>query len=278
MDLKRIIRFLSIVVVLMSAACTENPLFKEKISSDPQRTIRGVVTLQNEVNNAGIVVYLEQYDMFVETGTDGSYTFTLPRPHIQAEERFTGLLRIYYYVANYRLDYSTVLVHEGEFVFDIIDLNEEGVVQKKSLTKILDISTAVFPTIIEENYDGDVFVEIHANAFLDSVEISTILKKGPELGSIFLYSPEKTHVVTITDDIPRSFKITGTTIFSMQFNWAAKKAQIPGGIYDVIPWLKVIQKDIPPALLSYFGKAVDYNRTFLNTPYRRTLAKIQIHK
>jgi len=271
----------SIVIILLMGlliSCTENPFFKEKIKFNERQTISGNVGLESSDDNSGIVVYLESFELFTKTDSDGNFTLIIPAAHLQPGDGLTGLYKIYFYVANYRIEFLTVLVSNGEFVFDIVDLNSQGEIKRKVvLKKLLDVSSKVTPVSINEDYDGDINVELTLNNRIDSVIVSTFIVKKKELGSVYLSSINQVHLIKLRNVSLKSFVISDQTIFRMEIDWGLEKEGIGAGNYDVIPYLQIYQEGVPDKLLKYIGvNSQSFHPDFLNLPFRRQTEQIVI--
>ncbi len=120
--------------------CTENPLFKEKVTPNANRIITGNVTLDNNIDNSNIIIYLEGLDIIAFSDQNGDFKIELSERQIQFNNNVTGLFKIYYYVANYQIEYATVLINNGVFVYDLYDLNGSGQLKTSyNLRKLLNI-------------------------------------------------------------------------------------------------------------------------------------------
>ncbi len=264
-----------IFIILLSGLlfqCTENPFFKDKIVFNERKTISGNLGLELSVDQSGILVYLESFEIFTETDINGNFTIKIPPAHQQPGDGLTGLYNIYYYVANYKIESSTVLISNGEFVFDIIDLNPQGEINRKIvLKKLLDVSTNVKPKTINHNYDGNVEVGLTLNNRVDSVIVSTFRIKRDDLGSVYFKSPDNVYLFQSINSKLSNLVIKEQTELVMQIKWDLEKDSIAVGNYDVIPFLQVYQEGIPDKMLKYIGENSQiFHLDFLNMPYRRS--------
>ena len=106
-------------------SCTENPF------SDPPEVgstqIRGQVLLNNDTDNSGVYVWLEQIGVSAFTNTDGEFLISIPPPASQGGGGgIDGDLFMYFYLANYELDSVKVAFLNGVPLASVGDLNEEG--------------------------------------------------------------------------------------------------------------------------------------------------------
>ncbi|KAA3611156.1 MAG: hypothetical protein D8M58_14370 [Calditrichaeota bacterium] len=269
------------IIVLFSGLllfCTENPFFEESIKFKERQEINGKVQLQFSSDNSDILVYFEGFEYVTKTDKDGNFALKIPPAHLQPGNGLTGLYKIYYYVANYKIESSTVLVSNGEFVYDFADLDLKGQVKRGIvLNKLLDVSTEVDPVSIEHSYNGQLNIGVTLNVLVDSVIVSSFLIKKKELGGVYLSSAEQVHLIKSGFAILTKLTLKGKTSLPMKINWKKEKEAIPVGNYDVIPYLQIHQEGIPAKLLKIIGtKSHTFHSDFLNIPYRRATEQIII--
>ncbi len=269
------IGFLALCIAFF--ACTTNPFFEDKIKSYDKQNIKGNVVLQGEKNNAGIVVYLEEFEIFTKTDRNGDFKITIPQAYTQSGTGITGLFKIYYYVANYKLQQSTVFINRGEFVFGEAALTDEGVIRDRLiLQKLLDIRTDVNPLKIKNNFTGMVKVEVFIRNRVDSVIVFTHLSKTKELSSIYLTSNDTVHLINKASNLV-SVVIDTPRVWNMYVDWRIHGKPILPDNYKVIPFISVYQYEIPEKLLDYFNAGtIRFTKDFLSIPYRRKSGKLEV--
>jgi hypothetical protein len=266
-----------LALCLIIFACTTNPFFEDKIKSYDKQNIKGNVVLQGEKNNAGIVVYLEEFEIFTKTDKNGDFKITIPPAYTQPGTGITGLFKIYYYVANYKLQQSTVFINRGEFVFGEAALTDEGVIRDRLiLQKLLDIRTDVNPLKIKNNFTGMVKVEVFIRNRVDSVIVFTHLSKTKELSSIYLTSNDTVHLINKASNLV-SVVIDTPRVWNMYVDWRIHGKPILPDNYKVIPFISVYQYEIPEKLLDYFNAGtIRFTKDFLSIPYRRKSGKLKV--
>jgi hypothetical protein len=277
MQIKLRLLFIALLIGLI-ASCTENPFFKEEIKFNEQQTISGQVDLEFSSNNSGIIVYLESLDKITRTDSQGNFTLKIQSPHNQPGNGLTGLYKIHYYVANYKIETSTVLIVNGEFVFDIADLNSDGQIRHKMvLKKLLDVTTAVNPSLINHRYSGNINVVLTLINLVDTVIVSSRLIKKTDLGSVYLSSSNQVHLIESENAQDEEFVVDNFTTLNMTIDWDSEKENIAEGNYDVIPYLQVIQPGVPEKLLDFIGvNSQNFDLDFLKMPYRRNIEQIVV--
>jgi len=125
-----------------------------------------------------VFVWLEGLDISTRTDPEGFFQITLPPPSSQPGGSLSGVFKLYFYVANYRLDSAYVVILNGCVEYDHGDLNEKGEISRtKCLSEFLSIRTSLNPSTIDENYEGfiDVTVSVHTDTDTVVVEVPKMM-------------------------------------------------------------------------------------------------------
>ncbi|MCD4664781.1 MAG: carboxypeptidase-like regulatory domain-containing protein, partial [Bacteroidales bacterium] len=139
------------VVFLFLFECTHNPFENTKITID-EKIISGKVELSDHSKPNGVYVWLEGFDIGTWTDAHGNFEISLPHARTQSDGRITGTYKLFFFLANYQLDSSFVVIRNGELQLSHGDINESGQLKRpKFLKKILKIETFVSPTSVAEN-------------------------------------------------------------------------------------------------------------------------------
>ncbi len=284
MKAKEILIIFLLLSTFIFSACTGNPFSDDEISPGTRR-ITGKVEVSNNQNPEGVYVWLEGFDIGTFTDQDGEFEITLPST-AQNSGGAAGILDLYYYLANYKLTKTELTVRSGEFVFATGEINNKGELQRpKFIPRILDISTVLTPSTA--NADSSIFmkVEVVLSSDTDSVNvfypretfngpnklIAPLFVKNLETGTAF-------HVETTLVGINQEDLITiergSSFVRTMLF-----KGILSEGQYEIIPYLRVLQPDLPAELLNNLIEDIDsFGLDYLNVPFLRTSAVLSVVK
>ena len=278
------IKLFNLIVLLFLFGCTHNPFFSDEIETNEKLSFTGNVKLLNTNDHSGVMVYLEGLDIFTETDENGDFRIDLDlEPQLQSGQGLTGFYKVYYYVSNYRLEYSTVFMNKGEFAFSTADLNGKGeLLHQIVLQKLLDVRTTVEPANITENFEGNIKINVHLDNKIGPVLVLTCIK-GKTLGSAYLQRRAGTGPSIY---MLRNFSIDFTTVridssrtWLMEMNWPHASNYIDIGLYDVIPYLHIYQENIPQALLDKIGEDVTlFSPDYLKVPFHREETLLNIRE
>ena len=233
------------IVFLFLGACEDNPFFgDDKIA---EREITGRVSLQFSENHSEIYVWLEGTELITQTDENGDFTMPLPTPSEQGTGSIvTGTYKLYFYLANYRLEYVTIELLNGEVVEDLSTISKEGELKRiVSLKNILTLDTKISPQSYILSEDDSITVNVKLNPNKPEVFINTIVRvydRGYVVRTGFLIYNDN-HQLIQSIDIEGSKK-RREAVMSPRKEWTAefplnKSFYSSNGEYNVIPYIVV---------------------------------------
>lgn len=266
---------------LMLNSCTENPFFKDNLINNTQ-VIKGNVRLSDSSDLENIYVWLEKFNVSTTTNEQGEFELQLPAPHTLpgGNTSWNDTLRLYYYVANYEIESSLVLIKNGEIVYGAKDVDGNGYINRTIyLSELISISTTVESAEISYfQHKIKISLDIHDNP----VDIKTycyydpethkdsnsciIFKKinSPLTDTKFIFKFGYGRLMYLLIDEPKDM------IFECYY-------PLEDGIYEVIPYIEVFQDGLPAALLNSISEyANTFTTEYLKVPYKRNVALLTI--
>lgn len=266
--------------LLFWEGCTNSP-FENEIQPQP-RVLRGQVGLDDRQDDkSGVYVWLEGLELSARTDSAGKFQIEIPTTLTA-----TGMYRLFFYVANYGLQFVEVVVRNGLFEYGHAGLNASGdLIAPIRLFKILTITSIVDPPQVPRAYTASIDLQVTFRATGDSVEIIVPKSVGGLLGGIFFR-----HLQTgkIFIDIPdlgadtRERVLIGNQPLSrrqvFQLNGTNfRELFLPTGDFEVIPYFFIEQKNMPPGLLKSLGDDVEAPTSeYLNIPFRREGGEFEV--
>ena len=132
--------------------------------------------LQFSENHSEIYVWLEGTELITQTDENGDFKMPLPTPSEQGTGSIvTGTYKLYFYLANYRLEYVTIELLNGEVVEDLSTISKEGELKRiVSLKNILTLDTKISPQsyILSEDDSITVNVKLNSNKFKTKTKLN----------------------------------------------------------------------------------------------------------
>ncbi|MFQ6115068.1 MAG: hypothetical protein ACE5NG_13470 [bacterium] len=256
--------------LLILMGCTSNPLGEDEISPG-SRKIMGAVELEN--NTPGrVFVWLDGFNQGTFTEPDGSFSLTLPR----GNDDVSGVFRLYFYVANYELDFVEVVVKDGSFEFGQAALNSRGELRaKKRLKQFLEVSTRVTPSVVNANATTNINITV-ALRTVDDVDSATVVFPNTTagfLGPVFFQNVE-TEEVFIFQGLPgvstKEVVLIGLAGLQRSLTLPFVSLNLPPANYEVIPYILVKHEVVPQELIESIGANIEtLGPNYLRLPFER---------
>ena len=270
------------LVLFLFSGCTENPFFTENIDIANHLTVEGRVILNDDTAPVNIYVWLERFNLSTYTDSSGYFKLKLPDPHLQPGGGMNGVYSIYYYVANYRLKTSSMLLLKGQIEYGRGDVDENGrISQTVILPKLLDIKTEVTPSEIAFDNKDPLDIKITLDVKVDSVRVATykrlngqtsciiIKPRGASIDSAFILQGAETYL--------RDEWISDKTVWLMRYLFSV--GFFPPGKYEFIPYIIIYQDNLPQELLdSIDEELLSLSYRYLNLPVKRQIGRITVKK
>ena len=287
MKAKKILIIFLLLSTFIFSACTGNPFSDDEISPGTRR-ITGKVEVSNDQSPEGVYVWLQGFDIGTFTDQDGNFEIILPSS-AQNSGGGAGILNLYYYLANYKLVKTELTVRNGEFIFANGEINNEGELHRPIfMPRILDISTVLTPSTAHADTSIFMKVEVVLSSETDSVNVFYPREtfKGPNklIAPLFVKNLEtetaiyvEATLVGINQEdlitIERGRPFVRTMLLSMD------KGVLSEGQYEIIPYLRVSQPEVPAELLNNLIEDIDsFGLDYLNVPFFRTSGVLSVMK
>ena len=272
--------------IILFDSCTKNPFEGGENIAPPKRTITGKVELIGDIDLRpdSVFIWLEGFKIGTYTNQDGNFTLILPPPATQTSQGgIDGILKLYYYIANFDLAITELVIRNGEFVYSKGEINARGELNHpKKLVQFLRIETRVTPSEISiGSVDSAIFFTVifTLTAMDDTVTVFfpsivgdiffPVIFKNKQTGKIsilrsFVLGPEDNEIRDV-QILPRGipFKRKVLVVFTPE--------TLPPGEYEIIPYIIPKHEMIPNELLASIGKNIlSLSPNYLKLPMKRT--------
>ncbi len=255
--------------------CTKAPFGEDDISLG-SRQIHGRVELSRSLNPQGVFVWLDGIDVGTRTDKNGQFTVMLPSVENQSARGGTsGVFNLYFYLANFELITTPVVLRNGVFVYPQGEINKDGEFGKpKFLPELLHINIAVTPSVMAAPSLADtVLVEAKLSAVSDSVTVFFPKSVPGRLGALFFRNIASGEILVfplfpgLTLD---QAEIIGKATYTTIAVFYPARMRLSPGKYEIIPYLLVKHDPVPPALIASLGEKVEaLGPNYLMIPFRR---------
>jgi len=261
--------FCFIILIFIISGCTSNPFLSDDAARD-KHIVRGKVLLEHGDSPEDIYIWLEDLNISTRTNAHGEFSLALPRTDDLAG--YNNDLKLYYYVGNYAIQHSNLLVVNGVFEFGKYDINNDGFIEETIyLKKLIDITTTIDPEAFSEDYSDILKVDVNIiNLDTNLLVIGRMTREGVLSGYIFreINSPATSAKrFDLRSVVYRGYRLYEPVSWTGSFVW--EKNFLPSGIYEVYPYVFLRQSDLPQELLDSFGTDADqFTDAYLKIPFK----------
>lgn len=267
------------IALLFYIGCTSNPVGDDNIG-DENKQISGSVQLDSDDQPERVYVWLEGFNRGVYTDTDGEFTLTLPAGE---NEDVTGVFKLYFFVANYKLDTEEVAVRKGVFIYNQAGLNSEGrLLRSKILEPFLFIKSSIEPESMKFGAAGNINIglELRTNSSIsDSVTVVFPKTTAGFLGPVFFQNID-TQELFIFETLPAATQevvIIGSNPSKRSASLTFLTLNLPVAKYVVIPFMHIAHEEIPSELLDSIGSNLkELSPNYLKLPFVRQGGYIEV--
>ena len=275
---------LILFLFLLITGCTSNPFENDDIS-DSTRELTGKVTLSDNSAPDNVYIWLKGLNSSSWTDKNGDFKLRLPSGNQYGDIKPTGNFTMFYYVANYKIDSSSVVIRNGQLERGFGDVNEDGEIKEtKILKKLVNVTTVATPSKINFSSDFWIYLErqvrikVTLEALENNVNVAFCGASGGPLSYIFLQKrPSDVNYYEIINQynteseelnyimrLQKGFNTWETTIvFYLTY--------MPMGQYNVIPYFLIMQPDVPSELIESLGADVKKpTSAFMTIPFKRS--------
>jgi len=275
-----------VILVLALTGCTNNPFETTDKITPRENKIEGTVQLDDGSSPDGVYVWLERLNRGSWTDRKGHFEMIFTAAN-QPGNALSGEAKLYYYLANYKIETARLAFFQGKVLYAHGDLNDEGVIKKPIiLTKLLEVKIDVEPQQFPRNPVLDsltmverelIRVQLKLRSLTESVKI---LCPHDELGPLAVLFFKRIDSVQQFAEMRKTRGPEAIIFLADQFiglvpqkwetSFSLEVGHLPPGNYQIIPYFSVYQDNLPEELLESLGKNVTRPiMTYLNLPMKR---------
>lgn len=269
--------FLAILVFL---GCTDNPFFGDDDNTIDRHLVRGRVVLADGKSSEGIYVWLDSLNLATRTGSNGDFSLSIPKT--DSLKGYNSAMHLYYYVGNYKIAYSPVLVRDGLFEYGKYEIDNNGYINHTiTLDPLITINTEIAPaSVLATEESRALVINVTIRTIDSTVMVFTEMDRNLVLGS-YIFKPEDTTIEQATRYSNPGVSLKGFYVDSVM-SWQGIIVWKPGlfavGSYDLYPYILIQQPDLPDALLESIGpEAKKFSQDYLKIPFRQDPARFTIY-
>jgi len=264
-------------------SCTDNPFFEDTDFLSDKLIIKGTIELDQSDDPGGVYVWLEGLNVSTHTNSDGQFELHLDSPSALAggATAWNGEYLLYYYLANYDITTSSILIRNGKVEFGKRDVDNSGNINKKIiLTELLGIKTTISPCSTKTNSIFKQKVELAFIYHGEAVRIQTYIPLDASSGCVIFRRLDNVQtlskfVLASRNDLNRVF-IRDSDVWNMQLGDTNEMGiknmdpiPIESGLYQVVPFILIEQEEVPEELLESISPHYNtFSAEYLKIPFK----------
>jgi hypothetical protein len=244
-------------------------------------SLRGKITLDDGCSPEQVYVWLQELNIGVFTDENGKFKLFLPTAEAQPGGGYTGLANVYFYLGNYQFEKRVVYLLYGKFQLNRQSIDAKGCLTNDILLKkLLSIRTTIEPSSVNTISSSWLTLKTYISPHIDSVVIQTFKHQRDENMFTNVYFQDKSKPIDEAVFIRRSvflrtYAVSSNEIWYLNIN--SDSLNLAEGLYDIIPYIKIIQNNFPYNMLTSLGvDAHSYNTSYLNIPFKLNTGQLKV--
>jgi len=273
--LKRRAGLLFTLLPLFLWQCTQNPFSGDDAIFSGN--IRGQVALNDGQSAEKIYVWLDGVQASTWTDSKGGFALGIPAAGKQPGGGLNGEFQLYFFVANYRPDSTTIVMRNGNVVFGQEGLDENGFLTRSiKLLRYLKMDASFDPATIKAGEAGTRLMYVQLQAVDSTVMVQGYFSKPAFRGDV-AFTAGLLRTGAGVKQLLWSGKTYQYAIFPVGTEGVSvlpvpielQAGELAVGEYEVTPFLNILHPELPAALLQSLGNHADtFHPEFLSVPIR----------
>ena len=262
---------LTLLALVIFTACTSNPFWSDIPSK--KINIEGYVFKKDSVSNVPVFVFVDGLGVSTSTDENGFYSIDLPNLEME-NGNFSGSVKIYYYIHNYKVLHSTLYITNGRLTSAQTDFDENGaLLEPVRLEKILSLDISIDSFWNRSSADTLKFslnlashdYPVSFHSYVDVLSNprryapSGLLLHSVQNKSVY-YDENGVDFIQVTDmesnqNIQLNYEIApnGFLTFIIDDYISLDEQLVQNGAYVILPYIFIIQEDVPEEIYSIMG-------------------------
>ena len=266
-----------ILFFILISGCTSNPFWNDNVTS--KLNISGKVIARHKITNNPVYVWVE--NLGISTLVDSTDHFSIDISNLDSQEgSFSGSIRVFYYINNYKIEYSTLYITDGRLSTTQTDFDQNGnLLEIIYLDKLASFDMSFSGDIIDNVWDssnGDTLnvefrinIQDHPVSIYSNVKVLVDPHDYVPSGMLFYSSVNNELYYDQTNiDFLQRYDLDQNSFSLWEYSCTLGELEITPGEYVVRPYFIIYQEDVPDELMQSLGIAnMEYiNMDYINMP------------
>ena len=252
MEIKQNITFLIFILI---CGCTSNPFWEDQPTK--KLTISGIVIAEDRETDIPVYIWVEDLEIGRRTNSDNEFSIDISGLET-ADGSFSGEVRVFYYIHNYKFEYSVLSITEGRFSSNQTDFDENGMLNQQIVLEKLASFNVSCDDTWNRSLEDSIRIRMEIKVKDHNISMLTGLKNVGQdyapAGVMFYQSASEDFYFDQNNVafIGQSDFSSGSSI-ELVYWLSNGDILAPDGTYTILPWFFMIQPDIPDGLYLSLG-------------------------
>jgi len=258
-----------ILICIFICGCTSNPFWDDQPTK--KLTISGTVIAEDRETDVPVYIWVE--DLNITGRTNSNKEFSIDISGLEtADGSFSGEVRVFYYIHNYKVEYSVLNITEGRFSSNQTDFDEDGMLNQEIVLEKLASFNVSCDDAWDRSLEDSIRIRMEIKVKDRNISMLTGLKSVGQdyapAGVMFYQSASEDFYFDQNNVafIGQSDFSSGASVELIYWLGNGDIAA-PAGMYTIRPWFFIIQPDIPDGLYLSLGlnniQSISYDHLIL---------------
>ena len=270
-----------ILICIFICGCTSNPLWDDQPTK--KLTISGTVNAEDRETDVPVYVWVEDLNISGRTNSDNEFSIDISSLET-VDGSFSGEVRVFYYIHNYKVEYSVLGVTEGRFSSIQTDFDEDGMLNQQIVLEKLASFNVSCDDAWDRSLEDSIRIRMEIKVNDHNISMLTGLKSVDQdyapAGVMFYQSASEDFYFDQNNVafIVQSDFSSGASVELLYWLGNGDIAA-PAGMYTIRPWFFIIEADIPDGLYQSLGvndlQSINFNHLGLPLDASKRIISLQ---
>ena len=258
-----------ILICIFICGCTSNPFWDDQPTK--KLTISGAVIAEDRETDVPVYIWVEDLDIVGRTNSDNEFSIDISGLET-ADGSFSGEVRVFYYIHNYKVEYSILSITEGRFSSNQTDFDENGMLNQQIVLEKLASFNVSCDDTWNRSLEDSIRIRMEIKVKGHNISMLTGLKSvGQDYApaGVMFYQSASEDFYFDQNNVAFIGQSDFSSGASVELLYWLENGDIvaPAGMYTIRPWFFIIETDIPDGLYLSLGlndiQSISYEQLIL---------------
>ena len=270
-----------VLICIFICGCTSNPFWDDQPTK--KLTISGAVIAEDRETDVPVYIWVEDLGISGRTNSDNEFSIDISGLET-ADGSFSGEVRDFYYIHNYKVEYSALSITEGRFSSNQTDFDEDGMLTQQIVLEKLASFNVNYDDAWDRSLEDSIRIRMEIKVKGHNISMLSGLKSVGQdyapAGVMFYHSASEDFYFDQNNVafIGQSDFNSGASVELLYWLGNGDIAA-PAGMYTIRPWFFIIEADIPNGLYQSLGvndlQTINFNHLVLPLDASKRIISLQ---